>query len=390
MNKTIKALALLASVVLMGFAPVLADTAAPTVTVDGMVDAYYTYNFTNAAHGLNGVGNVGQFWNTTDNSLSLGLAETKITAKQGAASAVVELAYQDAANLGLPSGTNLDVLQAYASYTTGAWTLTAGRFTTWMGNEVVEPTSNMNYSHSLLFWYTIPIWNQGIAVSYAFDSTLSITGYATDGFNANATSGNGFTYGGEAVYAPNSTWKFILNGIDGPGNSSVYGSFNAAKDKWVGEFIASYAPTSDWTFGLDAEYGAQDIGFTRNWQTSFTAPTKQINSWDFWGVALYAKYAIASDWSAALRVEELDDVDGTLGVYGAQTPFNFGTGFTDAAREATLTVTHAVTPAWTVSAEGRYDYAPLFNGAVPTKTTGPFTAGSNDQVTATLSTAFVF
>jgi len=354
------------------------------------VDAYYTYNFTNAAHGLDGVGNVGQFWNSTDNSFSLGLAETKITAKQGNASAVVELAYQDAPNLGLPGSNDLGVLQAYASYATGAWTLTAGRFTTWMGNEVVEPTSNMNYSHSLLFWYTIPIWNQGISASYAFDSTLSLTAYATDGFNTNVTTGNGFTYGGELSWTPNSTWKFVLNGIDGPGNNSAYGSGNSAADKWVGELIASYAPTSDWSFALDAEYGAQDIGFTEGWFTSPTATSQQINSWDFWGVALYAKYAIASDWSAALRVEELKDVDGTLGVYNIRTPINFGSGFTDEAREATLTVTHAVTPAWTVSAEGRYDYAPTVEGVTPTKTTGTFTAGSNDQVTATLSTAFVF
>ena len=100
MNKMIKALALLASAILMGVsAPVMAQTAAatpaaPSVTVDGLVDAYYTYNFTNAAHGINGAGNIGQFWNTSDNSFSLGLAETKITAKQGNATAVVELAYQ--------------------------------------------------------------------------------------------------------------------------------------------------------------------------------------------------------------------------------------------------------------------------------------------------------
>jgi hypothetical protein len=390
MNKMIKALALLASAILMGVsAPVMAQTAAatpaaPSVTVDGLVDAYYTYNFTNAAHGINGAGNIGQFWNTSDNSFSLGLAETKITAKQGNATAVVELAYQDAANLGLPSGTNLDVLQAYAQYTTGAWTLTAGRFTTWMGNEVVEPTSNFNYSHSLLFWYTIPVWNQGISASYAVDSTLSITGYATDGYNTNLTSGNGFTYGGEVAWTPNSTWKFVLNGIDGPGQVFFTG---AAKDKWVGEFIASYAPTSDWTFVLDAEYGAQDLGFGEEWNLTPTSPNITVNSLDFWGAALYAKYAISSDWSAALRVEELKDVEGQLGIYGMFAP---GPGWTDEAREATLTVTHAVTPAWTITAEGRYDYEPTFLGTTPSNTGGTFAGASNDQLTATLSTAFVF
>jgi hypothetical protein len=54
-----------------------------------------------------------------------------------------------------------------------------------------------------------------------------------------------------------------------------------------------------------------------------------------------------------------------------------------------LTVTHAFTPAWNVSLEGRYDYE-LGDGTAPTAGNGDFTAGSPDQLTATLSTAFVF
>ena len=67
-----------------------------------------------------------------------------------------------------------------------------------------------------------------------------------------------------------------------------------------------------------------------------------------------------------------------------------GPGWTDEAREATLTVTHAVTPAWTITAEGRYDYEPTFLGTTPSNTGGTFAGASNDQLTATLSTAFVF
>jgi hypothetical protein len=389
MNKTIKALALLASAILMGVsAPVMAQTAAatpaaPTVTVDGLVDAYYTYNFTDSANKNPGFGNVGQLWNSADGSYSIGLAETKFTAKQGNASAVVELAYQDDAELGITpatgAGFGVNVLEAYASYTTGAWTLTGGRFTTWMGNEVVEAPSNMNYSHSLLFWYTIPIWNQGINVSLAVDPTLSITGYATNGWNnsLNTDAFSAQTFGGELAWTPNSTWKFVLNAVDGPGNQSF--SVVSNNDRWVGELIASYAPTSDWSFVLDAEYGGEDIGHSVPGPISGT-----ITSADFWGAALYAKYAIASDWSAALRVEELKDETNALGIYAngyGYTPFE--------GREATLTITHAITPAWTTSLEGRYDYE-VVNGSVPTAGNGDFSNGSADQLTATLSTAFVF
>jgi Putative beta-barrel porin-2, OmpL-like. bbp2 len=385
MNKTIKALALLASVVLMGVsAPVMAQTAAatpvvPVVKVDGLVDAYYTYNFTNSANKLQGSGNIGQFWNSTDGSYSIGLAETKITATEGAATGVVELAYQDVNNLGLSS--NLGVLQAYASYNTGAWTLTGGRFVTWMGNEVVEPTSNWNYSHSLLFWYTIPVWNQGIEVSLAVDPTFTINGYATDGWNNTTTPAADFdaqTYGAELAWTPNSTWKVVVNAIDGPGAVTPVSS-GRLEDKWVGEAIIDFNAASDLSFALDAEYGAQDAGGTFTGVGGHT-----YNSADFWGADLYAKYAISSSWSAALRLEELKDIQGVLGIYTT-----LPAGSTDEGREATLTLTDAITPIWSISAEGRYDYA-VVSGAVPGPGAGPFAAGSADQVTATLSTALVF
>ncbi len=380
MNKTIKALALVASLVLMGFAPVLADTAAPTVKVDGLVDAYYTYNFTNQAKKLGNFGNLGYWYNSVDSSYSIGLAETKITATQGAASGVVELAYVDGGNiagLALPGGTNLGVLQAYAQYTTGAWTLTGGRFTTWMGNEVVEAESNWNYSHSLLFGY-IPVWNQGLSVGYAIDPTLSITAYATDGWNSTLTARfHAQTFGGELAWTPNSTWKVVVNAIDGPGSVSGLTGSNR-NDAYVAEAIIDYNAASDVALALDAEYGAQDAGGT------FTGVGgKSYTSADYWGVALYGKYTIASDWSAALRVEEFKDIQGRLGLY------NLGAGQTDEGREATLTLTHAFTPAWTTSLEGRYDYE-LVNGVVPGAGAGSFGGNSADQLTATLSTAFVF
>src|ERR1700677_3619916 len=124
MNKFIKNLiGLTASLVMAGaLSPVLADdatpaataaatpaaTAAPTpappaVVVDGLVDTYYSYDF----NSLNGNGlNSGYFYNNVDNSFTLGLAEAKITATQGAASAHLVLAYGQETSLGLTNGSN--------------------------------------------------------------------------------------------------------------------------------------------------------------------------------------------------------------------------------------------------------------------------------------------
>jgi len=389
---------LTASLVMAGaLSPVLAQTAAtpaatpaataaatpapPTVVVDGMVEGYYTYNFTNAANKVSGTGNNGYFYDSTDNSYSLGLAELKATATQGLASGHLVLAYGQEAGLGIGAAPGIDVEQAYASYAPGQVTLSGGRFVTWMGNEVIESTGNWNISRSLLFVYTIPLWHNGVSAAWAPDSTIKLTGYATNGWNNSVLGAPAptETYGLSIAWTPaNSEWTVTLNGIDGPGSTSAantsatatYLTGPAVTARYIGEAIIGFTPNSTWSFALDAEAGGAD-GTT--------------NGAAFWGADLYAKLAVSSDYSVALRLEELSDTDDSLGVYNVP---NFASSKLEG-REATLTITHNLTAAFTVSLEGRYDYA-VYNGTVPAAGAGPFTAGSADQLTTTLDTAIVF
>ena len=391
MNKFINNLMGLVAALVMagGLSPVMAQTAAataaatpaatpapPAVVIDGMVDAYYSYNFTNAANKANGAGNIGTFFDGTDGSYTLGLAELKATATQGLASGHLVLAYGQETNLGIGAGPGIDVEQAYVSYAPGVFTLSGGRFVTWMGNEVIESTGNWNISRSLLFWYTIPLWHQGVSVAFAPDSTIKVTGYATNGWNnavnaAITTDSLIQTYGLSLAWTPNSVWSVTLNGVDGPGSQAALPTTAAGLNRYVGEAIIGFNAASDLTFALDAEAGGEN----------------GIGTADFWGADLYAKYAMSSDYSVALRLEELSDNGDTLGVYGVS-----GIAGKVEGREATLTLTHNLTSAFTVSLEGRYDYA-LANGTVPAGTAanpGPFTAHSADQLTTTLDTAIVF
>jgi len=377
---------LMAAFVMAGVSPVLAQTAAtpaptpaaPTVAVDGLVDAYYSYNFTNAANKKTGAGNVGTYFDNTDGSYSLGLAELKATATQGLASGHLVLAYGQEVNLGydtaLAAGTiqpGLDVEQAYVSYAPGEFTFSGGRFVTWMGNEVIESTGNWNISRSLLFWYTIPLWHNGVSVAYAPDSTFKVTGYATNGWNNSvntSTDALAETYGLSVAETPNSVWGFILNGIYGPESQAAATGNVAGKDRYVGEAIIDFNATSDLSFALDAEAGGEGGAKAT-----------------FWGADIYAKYAIASDLSAALRLEELCDDENSYAIYGN----GFGAG-TYEGRDATLTLAHNLTSSFVVSLEGRYDYA-LGNGKVLAPAAGPFAGGlSADQLTTTLDTSIVF
>ena len=191
----------------------------------------------------------------------------------------------------------------------------------------------------------------------------------------------GFTYGAQTVYAPSSDWKFIANAIDGPG----YDAFSGMPyDRWVGELIANYNGVKNLSLGLDATYGGQDLGGTTTYSINGTTPTT-VNSWDIWDIALYAKYALASDWSAALRVENLTDIEADYDTTGGDD--------TNSIQEGTLTVTHNITPQWSVLAEGRFDTV-VEDGVTPTSGTGPYFGGTgvgaSNQLTATVASVFAF
>lgn len=353
-----------------------AAPAAPTVVVGGLVDGYYTYNFTNADANMNGAGNNGTFFNNADNSYTLGLAELSAVATQGHGSAHLVLAYGQEGNLGLFT-LGIDVLQAYVSYNAEQFTFNFGRFATWMGNEVIESKGNWNYSRSLLFWYTIPLWHTGFSANFtSSDSMIGATFYVTNGWNNVVANNNAMekTFGLQLMGKPDPSLSIILNGILGPDPWSSTDS----NLRGVGELIVSWAATDKFSLALDVEAGGQGLG-------SGSTPSTAT----FWGVDLYARYQIETDWAAALRLEEVKDDYGVLGLYAAA-PMGSATDIEG--RDITLTLEHNFTPNLLMRVEGRYDYA-LSGGTEYSKTTtpaGPFAGGSGNQFTTTGSVVFSF
>jgi len=380
MRKTIKLFGFLASFAFAGgLSPVLADTAtpaptpaAPSVVVNGMVDTYYSFNFSNSSNGQNGTGNVGYFYNNVDNGYTLGLAEAKLTATQGPASAHLVLAYGQEGSLGL-LGTGLDVLQAYVSYTSGQWTFNGGRFVTWMGDEVVESNSNWNYSHSLLFNY-IPVWHTGLSVNFAPSSTFNVSGFITDGNNSTSSSNDGKEYGLQAIITPSSQWTITLNGEFGPeaGNATAFNNLG----NLTAEGIFIFKPDAMWSFGLDAQYGMTSL-------PSGSTPS----STSYMGAALYGRDQVASDWAVAVRLEDVMD-SGELG-YGL---YNGTSWVQGSVMEGTLTVEHNFSTNMLVRLEGRYDTNSMPTGVgTATAAASIYANGlSTSQVTGTVGAVLSF
>jgi hypothetical protein len=355
--------------------------AAPVVTMNGMVDTYFSYNFTNSANTANGSGNRGYWYNNTDNSYTLGLAEAGFTATQGNGSGHLTLAYgQDSDLNAFGAGTGVAVEQAYVSYVADQWTFNAGKFVTWMGNEVIESKSNWNYSRSLLFTDTIPVWHTGMSVAFAPSSAFGVTGYITNGWNnlAALTADLGEkTYGLQFMIKPDASWTVALNGILGP-NPSTALPYDPSM-RYVGEGIVTWTATDKLSIALDAEYGAQDLS-----GPATLASGSSISSLPFWGVALYGRYQMTSQCAVALRLEELKD---EYNLFALATPV--AGSYDVEGREATLTFEHAFTPNTLMRLEGRYDYA-LSGGSIYAAKTGPFAGGSADQLTGTASMVFSY
>ncbi len=362
----------------------------PKVTVGGMVDAFYSYNFTNASNNVPGAGNGGAyFYSQADDSFALGMAEAVFTATQGEGSAHLTLADFPNGAVGGLSTPGLDVLQAYVSYNPGEWMFNAGRLVTWMGNEVIESKSNWNYTRSLSFQYAIPYWYEGISANYAPVSQFNLSGFVADGWNHSGDTAFydwGKTYGLQANIKPNEEWGIVLNGIAGPGATA--GSASAQGNaRYSAEGIVTWSPTPEWSLAFDGLWGAQDLpdgGVTL--KSADGSLSYLAYNLPYWTLDFYIRCQVQKDWALALRLEEVQDSFNLLHIYGAVAARD---ALDIEAREVAFTVEHNFTPNTLMRLEVRYDDA-LSGGSELIDTAGPFAAGSPSQVTGTAGAVFSF
>ena len=91
-----------------------------------------------------------------------------------------------------------------------------GKFVTLLGSEVIEPWSNYNQSHSLLFTYAIPFTHTGGLVSYPITDKISVTAGPVMGWDKVASNNNGWSGLGNITYAMSDMVILAANGIWGP------------------------------------------------------------------------------------------------------------------------------------------------------------------------------
>src|ERR1039457_932841 len=98
--------------------------------------------------------------------------------KEGFGALVNVAAGEDMKILNAAEGSNpntFDVVQAFVQYATGPLTVIGGKYVTLAGAEVIAPTTDSNFSRSILFGYAIPFTHTGVRTTYAVSDQVSWT-----------------------------------------------------------------------------------------------------------------------------------------------------------------------------------------------------------------------
>ncbi len=271
--------------------------------------------------------------------------------KQGFGGVVQLMAGDDAAVINKAEGSaasNFDVLQGYAQYANGQWTIIGGKFLTLVGAEVIAPTGNTNISRSLTF-FTEPLTHTGLRASYAANEQLTLILGVNNGWNVVHDNNTSKTLEVGASFTPSKMWSFAAQGYVGkePVSSTADGT------RAIVDFVGTWNATDSLTVILNYDWGRQEnlpVGDS-------TATT----SGDWTSGALYLNYAITPVWRISLRGELLDDKDG------------FQTGTIQKVTEGTITFGWQPVKNFELRLEGRYDRSnqPTFvksGGADPAET----------------------
>mgnify|MGYP003669171766 CR=1 FL=1 len=144
------------------------------VSISGTVDAYYKTNLSSSDRAIfatdNGFQSPGSSF-ADETGFALGMANF-IASYEGTKTGVVADVTFGPRGDAATGGFNLNQLYAYWNVSEGT-TLTAGRFNTYLGYEVISPAANFNYSTSFLF-SSGPFSHVGLKADFALSEDFSL------------------------------------------------------------------------------------------------------------------------------------------------------------------------------------------------------------------------
>ncbi len=246
-----------------------------------------------------------------------------------------------------PLQTAFDVTQAYLGYTSGPWSLQAGKYVTLAGAEVIDARSDVNISRSILFGYAIPFTHTGARVTYSPNPLVSLIAGVNNGWDnlkgpgGPRTAELGAAYNGSVIQVAAQAYL----GMERFSNAqwSATGDSPAGHRSLV-DVLVTYKATPKLTLVGNFDTARQTaVPLVDSTGAPVAGGRLMTATWN--GAAGYAQYQFTPKLSAALRGETFNDHGG------------YRTGYDQQWREATLTVAYAPSAPVVFSIEGRADHS---------------------------------
>jgi len=294
-----------------------------TLTISGGLDAYYRYNLSNK------FANNNTSFTGSQRSFELGMATVRIDASalSGKVTATVDLgfgrraedfSYNDGVSLGKNGFASLsNIKQAYVTYAPSSTVkLTAGKFATHVGYELVDAQLNRNYSMSYMFTNG-PFFHTCFKADITAGPVGFIVGVTNYTDQSSATNNVNSIIAQVSGGSSNGKVKAFLNyvGSFGSNSLSIPGSL-----KSVSQLDLVVNGTVSSTFG---------IGFNATVQSRKTNVDPTSGSW--WGSAVYLNFDPTSTFGITLRSELIGDnkriyFSNTKSIFANTLSFNFKAG----------------------------------------------------------------
>jgi hypothetical protein len=298
------------------------------VTVSGYVDTQYNNNFSNHNSNPNvaaaGAGNTGlRIFDNNQNTFTVNSVEIdveKLANPEGGAGFRMDLqAGEDAriieaANTAGAAGANHDVFlqQAYVQMVAplnvfegsevfgDTIDIKAGKFVTLAGLEVIESKDNWNISRSFMFGLGIPFTHTGVRATYGlFNDRVTTYFGLNNGWDADIDTNTFKTWELGWTTSPTDKLAFTQALYWGPENANTQNGHR----RFLLTNVASYQATDK--LALKAEL---NVGVQRRVVSGAGAAFDNAN---WFGLALYGRYALTDKLGMAYRFELFRDKDRT-------------------------------------------------------------------------------
>jgi hypothetical protein len=275
-----------------------------------------------------------------------------------------------------PYNYQVDVTQAYPSFTFGKFTLIAGKFETLAGAEVIESPSDLDFSRSILFGYAVPFTHTGVRLTYAATPQLSLIVGANRGWDttrplsssdlaklgapAGYSDNSDITAEFGLAYNPSSVFSLTVQGYDGQQEDALYVGCagTASCNRSLIDAVGTYHVNSALTATVNVDDGQQ----TNTCSPSFASGTGiycgfGVGTVQWRGIAGYLSEAWTGNLTTTIRYEAFGDPEG----------YRLGTGVGTEWSEGTFTAQYAPSSHLTLRGEWRVDTAtqPIFSTTSP-------------------------